>query len=138
MIGEGAWCLDGPEGGQGRGNAGAVCDLSVKEPAASSVALPEGLALQIVERVRAAARPERIILFGSRARGDAEPRSDIDLAIGSGKMTPAEWLSILEALETVDTLLPIQAVRLEEAPAALLARIDREGVLLYADPEAGR
>ncbi len=110
----------------------------MKEAAASGVALPEALALQIVERVRAAARPERIILFGSRARGDAEPRSDIDLAIAAATMTRAEWLSVLEALETVDTLLPIQAVRLEEAPAGLLARIDREGVLLYAEPQAGR
>ena len=110
----------------------------MKEAAASGEALPEALARQIVERVRGAARPERIILFGSRARGDAEPRSDIDLAIASSKMTPAEWLSILAALDTVDTLLPIQAVRVEEAPAALVARIDREGVLLYAEPEAGR
>lgn len=34
-----------------------------------------------VERLVAAAQPTRIILFGSRARGDADDRSDVDLLV---------------------------------------------------------
>jgi hypothetical protein len=34
-----------------------------------------------VERLVATARPKRIILFGSRARGDADVRSDVDLMV---------------------------------------------------------
>jgi predicted nucleotidyltransferase len=34
-----------------------------------------------VERLVATARPKRIILFGSRARGDADMRSDVDLMV---------------------------------------------------------
>jgi len=34
-----------------------------------------------VERLVAAARPKQIILFGSRARGDADDHSDIDLLV---------------------------------------------------------
>jgi predicted nucleotidyltransferase len=35
----------------------------------------------VVERVAAAHRPERLILHGSLARGDAGPDSDIDLLV---------------------------------------------------------
>jgi len=34
-----------------------------------------------IERLVAAAQPTRIILFGSRARGDADDRSDVDLLV---------------------------------------------------------
>ncbi len=33
---------------------------------------------------------EKIVLFGSRARGDNKPRSDIDLAIVCPQATPEE------------------------------------------------
>ena len=39
------------------------------------------LTLQMVERVRSLFSPDRIILFGSHARGDAGPDSDIDLLV---------------------------------------------------------
>jgi predicted nucleotidyltransferase len=97
--------------------------------------LAPNLAREIVACIRAVSHPRRIILFGSRARGDADPRSDIDLAISAGAMTPSEWLRILASLETVGTLLPIQAVLLEEAPARLRERVAREGIDLYAEPE---
>ncbi len=35
----------------------------------------------IVERIEAIAHPERVILFGSRARGEARPDSDFDLLV---------------------------------------------------------
>ena len=34
---------------------------------------------------------ESVILFGSRARGDANPRSDIDLAISAPEMKRSRW-----------------------------------------------
>ena len=36
---------------------------------------------EIVRRIAARFQPERIIVFGSHARGDAGPESDIDLLI---------------------------------------------------------
>ncbi len=36
---------------------------------------------EIVEKIAAAIDPVKIFLFGSRARGDAEPDSDYDLAV---------------------------------------------------------
>ncbi len=43
--------------------------------------LHETVEQQIVGRILACAEPERIILFGSRARGDAKPGSDFDLLV---------------------------------------------------------
>ena len=42
---------------------------------------PSGLLHQLVEALLAAGQPERIILFGSRARGDNREDSDVDLLI---------------------------------------------------------
>ncbi len=36
---------------------------------------------QIVERIIVTARPQRVILFGSRGRGDADEGSDLDLMV---------------------------------------------------------
>jgi predicted nucleotidyltransferase len=41
----------------------------------------------IISRIVEVAKPERIILFGSRARGTARPDSDVDLLIV--KSTPS-------------------------------------------------
>lgn len=54
---------------------------------------------------------QRVLLFGSRARGDYRPRSDIDLAISGGN-TAAFTLAVDE--ET-DTLLMYDVVNLDGA-----------------------
>jgi len=36
---------------------------------------------KMVERIVAQFRPEKVILFGSQARGDAGPDSDVDLLV---------------------------------------------------------
>jgi uncharacterized protein len=43
--------------------------------------IDEGLANEIVRRVLAVSRPDRIILFGSAARLSMNPDSDIDLLV---------------------------------------------------------
>jgi len=43
---------------------------------------------EIVERLVLAVDPDRIILFGSRARGQSAPRSDIDLMIVKASEEP--------------------------------------------------
>lgn len=50
--------------------------------ASDRAALPAtDLLAEVVRRVVEVARPERIILFGSAARGDAGPDSDLDLLV---------------------------------------------------------
>ena len=73
----------------------------------------------------------RVWLFGSRARGDARQRSDIDLAIEAPAATRREWLDMCHLVEEADTLLPIDVVRLEEASRSLRASIQKEGRVLF-------
>ena len=74
---------------------------------------------------------ERIVLFGSRARGDNKMVSDIDLAVfpmsGFDKRG-----SLTSELDDLDTLLKIDVVFHDESlDLRLLENILREGVTLY-------
>lgn len=75
---------------------------------------------------------EKIILYGSRARGDNLGRSDIDLCIDAIDMDALKWDRILQAVEGAETLLKIDAVYLPKAGDDLRANILREGKILYA------
>jgi len=77
----------------------------------------------------------RIILFGSRARGDARSRSDVDLAVEAPAAGRREWLEVVEALEDADTLLSVTVVRLDEVSDSLRRRILVEGRVLYERSE---
>jgi predicted nucleotidyltransferase len=75
---------------------------------------------------------QRVWLFGSRARGDNFERSDIDLAVEAPGIDRYEWLKItLDFEDEAPTLLSIDLVRLEEAPALLREQIRDEGILVY-------
>jgi predicted nucleotidyltransferase len=83
---------------------------------------------------RLALRPavQRVWLFGSRGRGDNFERSDIDFAVEAPGMNPYNWLKItLDFGEEAPTLLSIDQVRLEEAPALLREQVHDEGILVY-------
>jgi uncharacterized protein len=90
------------------------------------------LILELAARLARHPAVERVRLFGSRARGDAFARSDIDLAVDAPGMDPHDWLRIsLDFAEEAPTLLLIDLVRLEEAPAHLREQILDEGIVVY-------
>ncbi len=71
----------------------------------------------------------RVWLFGSRARGDAAPGSDVDIAVWPEEDVPPDWLAPLrEALE--ESCLPweVDIVDLREASEAVRQAVAREGV----------
>lgn len=71
---------------------------------------------------------KKVVLFGSRARGDNRERSDIDLAVSGGNIT--EFTFGIE--DEVWTLLMFDVVNLDRpVQPELLAEIDRDGVVLY-------
>lgn len=76
---------------------------------------------------------ERIILFGSRARGDHRETSDIDLAIIGDKIDANAWLDILHIINNADTLLRIDCVQFNTLPSdsPLRKNILSEGIILY-------
>jgi predicted nucleotidyltransferase len=72
---------------------------------------------------------KRVILFGSRARGYATPRSDIDLAVDiSDDVT---WRVVDELVEEYPTLLKIDLVRLSESYGEFHKAILESGKVLY-------
>ncbi len=72
----------------------------------------------------------RLVLFGSRARGDHHERSDVDLAVyGMPEENHARFRLEAEELPTL-LKLDIVAAGLELSPA-FLAEIEKDGVVLY-------
>lgn len=71
---------------------------------------------------------DRIILFGSRARGDNTERSDVDLAVYGGDFDSFYW----NIKENVHSLLMFDVVRIDEKVSQdLKNEIERDGVVLY-------
>lgn len=71
---------------------------------------------------------DKVILFGSRARGDNRERSDIDIAISGGDCIGFS----LDADERLDTLLMFDIINLDgTVQNELLEEIERDGVIIY-------
>ena len=73
---------------------------------------------------------QRVYLFGSYARGDMNPNSDIDLRIDKGSIRGWELAGLLVDLE--DALgLPVDLIPSGSLDARFLASIRDDEVLLY-------
>lgn len=92
--------------------------------------LDKGL-IQDIQEIGQQYAIEKIVLFGSRARGDHKPASDIDLAI----FLLPEFNSIgliTSEFDDLNTLLKIDTVFInEQIDPKLLENIKKEGVILY-------
>lgn len=90
-----------------------------------------GIREQVLGEIKALAEKygiERVILFGSRARGDYRRTSDIDLAVSGGNVTRFA----LDVEEDTATLLKYDIVDLDsEMQDELRESIRKEGRLLY-------
>ncbi len=71
---------------------------------------------------------EKIILFGSRARGDYKERSDIDIAVCGARVEEFE----AELDEECPTLLKFDVINMgKPVQNELLASIKKEGIVIY-------
>ena len=93
---------------------------------------------ELLDAIVAHFNPQRVILFGSQARGDARPNSDIDLLVDDD--TPDELFSAKSRREAqanyrgAADILPCRVSTLRtraQARASLAATVLREGVTLY-------
>jgi len=99
---------------------------------------PEAVARELRELLGARAEDEGIVaawLFGSVARGTAQPDSDVDVAILYQEDPPRTLAGIgrvfgLEEDLVEATGLPMQIVNLNDAPVDLIVRVLRDGQLL--------
>ena len=70
----------------------------------------------------------KVILFGSRARGDNTERSDIDIAVYGGDFDHFYW----DVKEKVHSLLMFDIVQVDVAVSdELKQEIERDGVIIY-------
>ncbi|SEJ86652.1 nucleotidyltransferase substrate binding protein, HI0074 family [Propionispira arboris] len=73
----------------------------------------------------------KIILFGSRARGDFRSSSDIDLAIFSQSESSLEVANFTNDIEKLDTLFKFDIVFINPlTDEKLLANINKEGIVI--------
>lgn len=117
-------------------------------PAAGEAVAVAGDAIvgAMVERIVAEVDPERVILFGSRARGDARDDSDVDFIVieaepfGEGRTRNAEMVRIDKSLAAfrvgVDVLVysEDEVEYWRDSINHVLARALREGRILYERP----
>lgn len=70
---------------------------------------------------------DKVILFGSRARGDNRERSDIDIAISGGNT-----VRFISSVDDIETLLSFDVVDMDSSVSKeLMDNIGRDGVLIY-------
>lgn len=109
-------------------------DPSQPEPAMSAQTIQ-----QIVDVITTHLSPRRIILFGSYARGEAGPDSELDLLIELDPPLPARGRSsqIKRLFDPypgpMDIIVyaPQELAYWKQAPASLAATVLREGKVLY-------
>lgn len=94
------------------------------------------LDMYIIQKIQTLAQQhdaDKIVLFGSRARGDNHSRSDIDLAVW-GLHDAIRYLDFQEAVEEqVPTLLRFDIVDMDgfSVSDALRSEVEKDGVVIY-------
>ena len=90
-----------------------------------------GIEEQVIEEIVSLAKKhaiEKVILFGSRARGDYQRASDIDLAVCGGDVISFS----LDVEENTTTLLTYDVVDINKnCQTKILESIEKEGKVLY-------
>ena len=103
-------------------------------------ALDEKTLREIIRRIVEVAHPEKIILFGSAARGQMGPHSDVDLLVikrgdfHQGSLTGQIYMSLLGVRQAVDVILvtPEQAERYRNSHPLVIASALHEGRVVYS------
>ena len=93
----------------------------------------------IVRRIVETAQPDKIILFGSRARGDARPNSDFDILVIKESSEPGYrrdaplYVALAGLNAPVDVLVytPEEVTDWSAVPQAFITTAVREGKVVY-------
>ena len=107
------------------------------------VQVDDKLMTEIVRRIVATAHPQKVILFGSRGRGDARAESDIDLLVVAEDARPraqraaALYSALSDIIIPMDVVVyrPKEIAEWQNVPQAFVTTALREGRLLYENHE---
>ena len=98
----------------------------------------DGVLDEVIRRVVEAAQPERIILFGSAARGDAGPASDLDLLVVKTGVHRRELAAKIhrnlygvKAAVDIVVATPEDIERYKDTHALVIKQALREGRVVY-------
>lgn len=94
---------------------------------------------EIVQRILAVGRPQKIVLFGSRARGEAKPDSDYDLLAIEPSDLPrykraARYRRALVGVcpaKDIVVWTPEEVAEWRNVPNAFITTALKEGIVLY-------
>ena len=91
----------------------------------------------MVDEVVRAVNPVEVILFGSVARGEDGPDSDIDLLVVFDHIEPAEKRPMMARIRSaIETFAPVDVIVTD--PAEMAERHDDVGSILYWPSREGR
>jgi predicted nucleotidyltransferase len=101
--------------------------------------LNDDLVREIVRRIVDTALPEKVILFGSRARGDARPNSDFDVLVIKQSDEPRYcrsaplYVALADLPVEVEVMVytPEEVEEWSQVPQAFVTTALREGTTIY-------
>lgn len=99
----------------------------------------DDLVRDIVRRIVETAQPEKVILFGSQARGDARPNSDFDVLVIKRSDEPRYrrsvplYVALADLPVEVEVMVytPEEVEEWSEVPQAFVTTAVREGTTIY-------
>lgn len=94
---------------------------------------------EIIKRIVDVAHPERIIMFGSAARGEMGPNSDVDLLViksgeyNQNKLASEIYINLIGVDQSVDVIIatPEQVERYKDVNYLVISPAIREGKEIY-------
>jgi len=101
--------------------------------------LNDDLVREIVRRIVDTAQPEKVILFGSQARGDARPNSDFDVLVIKQSDEPRYcrsaplYVALADLPVEVEVMVytPEEVEEWSQVPQAFVTTALREGTTIY-------
>ena len=95
---------------------------------------------EIIRRIVEVAKPDKIILFGSAARGEMGPNSDVDLLVVKGgdfhrgQLTEEIYMNLFGVGQAVDIVVvtPEDIERYKDSFAVVIYLALKEGKVVYA------
>lgn len=100
----------------------------------------QGVLDEIIRRIVEVAHPEKIIMFGSAARGEMGPHSDVDLLViksnveHRGRLTGDIYMNLIGAGQAVDVIVvtPEDIERYGDSIGLVYLPALKEGEVVYA------